>query len=69
MVFQGKTSWPELVGRNGNEAARIIKQENENIKDAVVILEGTSVAEIYICTRVYVWVNYSGSVTQVPTVG
>ena len=69
MVFSGKDSWPELVGRNGNEAAEIIKKENETIKEVSVIHENDPVLTIYICDRVLVRINDYGIVTQVPIIG
>ena len=65
----GKDSWPELVGTNGNEAAEIIKRENESLKEVRVIDEGLAVIGIYICDRVLVRVNDHGTVTQVPKIG
>lgn len=31
----GKLSWPELVGMNGEEAAKIIKEENPHVDPIV----------------------------------
>ncbi|XVF83182.1 hypothetical protein PTKIN_Ptkin16aG0113400 [Pterospermum kingtungense] len=64
----GKSSWPELFGTNGEEAAATIERENPNV-DAQIILEGTFVLAIYLCNRVYVWVDTNGIVTRVPTIG
>ena len=68
MIIAGKDSWPELVGRNGNEAVEIIKRENESLKEVRVIDEGLAVIGIYICDRVLVRVNDHGTVTQVPII-
>ncbi|XP_021892448.1 proteinase inhibitor [Carica papaya] len=68
-ICKGKNSWPELVGKNGDEAAEIIKRENPNIVDAIVILEGTAVIENFRCDRVWVRVNECRIVTEVPTIG
>ncbi|XP_024023749.1 proteinase inhibitor [Morus notabilis] len=65
---QGKSSWPELLGKNGEEAAKQIEKENKNV-DAKVILEGTAVTKDFRCDRVWVWVNNYGTVTEVPRVG
>ncbi|KAM6565194.1 hypothetical protein CsatB_025192 [Cannabis sativa] len=64
----GKSSWPELVGKNGDEAAKTIGKENGNVM-AFVILEGTIVTKEFSCERVRVWVNHSGIVIQVPKIG
>ncbi|PON95047.1 Proteinase inhibitor [Trema orientale] len=64
----GKTSWPELKGANGEEAAKTIEQENKNV-EAIVILEGTPVTKDFRCDRVWVWVNDYGTVVEVPRVG
>ncbi|KAM6565196.1 hypothetical protein CsatB_025194 [Cannabis sativa] len=63
----GKSSWPELVGKNGEEAVKIIEEENENVK-AVVILKGSIVTQDINCQRVRVWVNDYGIVTSVPNI-
>ncbi|XP_065861012.1 proteinase inhibitor-like [Euphorbia lathyris] len=65
---QGKTSWPELVGKKGEAAANTIEQENENVK-ATVLKDGTPVILDFRCDRVWVWVNDNGVVVRVPTIG
>ncbi|MFS7925939.1 putative proteinase inhibitor I13, potato inhibitor I [Helianthus anomalus] len=67
-VQQGKTSWPELVGEEGDCAVNIIEKENIKV-NAQVIAEGTIIPEIYICDRVLVWVNKEGIVVSTPTIG
>ncbi|CAA7057361.1 unnamed protein product [Microthlaspi erraticum] len=64
----GKSSWPELLETKGEYAKEVIERENPKMT-AEIILEGTIVLEIYICTRVYVWVNDCGIVVQIPTIG
>ncbi|EOA14315.1 hypothetical protein CARUB_v10027484mg [Capsella rubella] len=64
----GKSSWPELIGTRGEYAKEVIERENPKM-GAVIILDGTAVPEIFICSRVYVWVNDLGVVVQVPTIG
>ncbi|PON31726.1 Proteinase inhibitor [Trema orientale] len=64
----GKNSWPELVGVNGQEAARTIDKENKNVA-ARVVREGTFVTQDFRCDRVWVWVNDYNIVTRVPHVG
>lgn len=64
----GKSSWPELLGAKGEDAKEVIERENPKMK-AVIILDGTAVPEIFICSRVYVWVNDCGIVVQIPIIG
>ncbi|KAJ9543354.1 hypothetical protein OSB04_023061 [Centaurea solstitialis] len=52
----GKDSWPELVGRTGEDAVVIIERENPRV-NAVVILDGTPTTGDFRCDRVRVWVN------------
>ncbi|XVF83181.1 hypothetical protein PTKIN_Ptkin16aG0113300 [Pterospermum kingtungense] len=65
---KGKSSWPELVGKKGEDAAAIIEKENPYV-NAVIVLEGTIVTMEFLPTRVRVWVNTSGIVTKVPIIG
>ncbi|PWA37193.1 proteinase inhibitor I13 [Artemisia annua] len=67
-VEEGKTSWPELVGEEGECAVTTIEKENELVH-AQIIAEGTIIIEIYICDRVLVWVNDNGIVVTTPKVG
>ncbi|ESR34816.1 hypothetical protein CICLE_v10006211mg [Citrus x clementina] len=63
-----KSSWPELVGKNGKVAAAIIEKENPCVH-AIVLLEGTPVTKDYRIDRVRVWVNKKGKVIRVPRIG
>ncbi|KAL5726932.1 hypothetical protein ACHQM5_000174 [Ranunculus cassubicifolius] len=67
MDCQGKSSWPELVGVDGNLAAATVERENPLVR-AEIVLEGTIVPiEIMaVCGRVRIWVNRRGRVTRVP---
>ncbi|CAF3052377.1 unnamed protein product [Rotaria sp. Silwood2] len=62
-----KLQWPELVGKNGQDAVRIIKKETGNI--LIFIKEGSPVTLDYRTNRVRVFVNKQGIVATVPTVG
>ncbi|XP_019100513.1 PREDICTED: protease inhibitor HPI-like [Camelina sativa] len=64
----GKNSWPELVGTNGDYAARVIERENSRV-DAVVIMDGIPVTGDFRCNRVRVRVDRNRIVVQVPTTG
>ncbi|KAL9813028.1 putative proteinase inhibitor I13, potato inhibitor I [Arabidopsis thaliana] len=63
-----KISWPELVGRRGEEAKEIIDRENTKVT-AKIISENAVVLAVVICDRVYVRVNDQGIVTRTPIVG
>ena len=65
----GKNSWPELVGARGEDAVATIKRENSSIDFPIILLDGTPVIHDHLCNRVWVWVNTSGIVVRVPTVG
>ncbi|CAN7059472.1 unnamed protein product, partial [Brassica rapa subsp. trilocularis] len=66
----GKTSWPELVGTNGDYAASVIERQNSRV-NAVVILDGSPVTADFRCdrNRVRVWVDTNRIVVRVPTTG
>ncbi|KAH7857745.1 hypothetical protein Vadar_016097 [Vaccinium darrowii] len=65
---EGKSSWPELVGVQGETAAATIERENPLV-NAQIVQEGSSVILNFDCTRVWVWVNEDGAVTRVPRTG
>ncbi|KAI4338291.1 hypothetical protein L6164_016633 [Bauhinia variegata] len=64
----GKNSWPELVGVNGEDAAKQIEKENHFVK-AFVIFEGTIVIMDFRCDMVWVWINKHRVVSKVPQIG
>ncbi|KFK31710.1 hypothetical protein AALP_AA6G149000 [Arabis alpina] len=63
-----KSSWPELVGKTGEEAKEIIDRENTKIT-ARIISEDAIILAVVVCDRVLVRVNDCGIVTQTPFVG
>ncbi|CAH2046528.1 unnamed protein product [Thlaspi arvense] len=63
-----KTSWPELVGINGDEAASVIKSDEPSL-EVVVLLGGTPVSMDFVFERVRVWVDSDRIVIRVPRVG
>ncbi|XP_058086399.1 inhibitor of trypsin and hageman factor-like [Magnolia sinica] len=65
---KGKSSWPEMVGMNGEMAAMTIQKENPHV-EAIVLLEGTPVTTDYRCDRVWVWVNQNELVVAEPHIG
>ncbi|CAA0828027.1 Serine protease inhibitor- potato inhibitor I-type family protein [Striga hermonthica] len=64
----GKNSWPELVGRYGEHAEKVIESENKKV-DAIVLRDGTPVTRDFRCDRVWVWVDDRGVVVRPPTIG
>ncbi|KAJ0036047.1 hypothetical protein Pint_24654 [Pistacia integerrima] len=64
----GKSSWPELVGINGEAAAAIVMAENPTVR-ASTVEEGTFVTDDFRCDRVRVSVDQQGLVSSVPRIG
>ncbi|KAG6391435.1 hypothetical protein SASPL_149189 [Salvia splendens] len=62
-----KDSWPELVGKKGEEAAVVIESENPFVH-AIIILDGTPVTFDFRCDRVWVWVDECGYVLRPPVI-
>ncbi|KAL1547160.1 Serine protease inhibitor- potato inhibitor I-type family protein [Salvia divinorum] len=64
----GKNCWPELLMKNGEEAAAVIESENKFVT-AIVLPDGTPTTFDFLCTRVFVWVNECGNVIHIPVIG
>ncbi|KAE8676219.1 curculin-like lectin family protein [Hibiscus syriacus] len=64
----GKSSWPELVGINGQVAAHIIAKENPKVS-VQIVKEGMMVTMDFRCDRVRVWVDKYGIVKMMPQIG
>ena len=62
------TSWPETVGKTGEDAKAIILASNPKLY-VEIILDGTPVTMDWRDDRVRVVVNTSGIVLYVPTIG
>ncbi|KAB1219126.1 Glu S.griseus protease inhibitor [Morella rubra] len=65
----GKSSWPELVGINGEAAVAIIMRENPRVVRAGTFREGSRMTTDFRCDRVRVWVDDHDIVTSVPKIG
>ncbi|WCJ23955.1 Serine protease inhibitor potato inhibitor I-type family protein [Euphorbia peplus] len=65
---EGKDSWPELVGMNGDAASVIIMIQNPKV-NALTVKEGSMVSGDFRCDRVRVFIDESQSVTEVPQIG
>uniref|UniRef100_A0A6U1RBT9 Subtilisin inhibitor domain-containing protein n=1 Tax=Cyclophora tenuis TaxID=216820 RepID=A0A6U1RBT9_CYCTE len=63
-----KTSWPELIGVEGEVAVVTIRNENSSVTP-IIVLEGSIVTADYDIYRVRVWVDENGFVVTAPTVG
>ncbi|GAB2274032.1 hypothetical protein Dimus_008801 [Dionaea muscipula] len=63
-----KVIWPELVGREGDEAKSVIEKENP-VVTVMIVDEDLIVPHDLCCNRVWVWVNKSGHVIRPPRVG
>ena len=68
MKATGKSSWPELVGTNGEAAVAIIMRENQRVR-AGTLKEGLKVTTDFRCDRVRVWVDEHDIVALVPKIG
>nr|CAA57203.1 Pumpkin Fruit Chymotrypsin Inhibitor [Cucurbita maxima] len=64
-----KSSWPELVGEDGEEAVKIIQQENPSL-DVILMPRGQNWATLD-CrpNRVRVFNDESGKVNSIPRIG
>ncbi|OWF37050.1 Glu S.griseus protease inhibitor [Mizuhopecten yessoensis] len=67
-ICQGKESWPELVGVSGEEAVKVIEEENSFVT-AIIVSIYQPVVGPFICSRVRVPVNLKGIVVFTPKVG
>ncbi|XP_031473024.1 inhibitor of trypsin and hageman factor-like [Nymphaea colorata] len=66
---KGKSSWPELVGMQGQVAPPIIQAENPDVKEVDIVKEGTFVITDFRCDRVRVWIKPNGTIYEAPTIG
>ncbi|KAF3788998.1 Glu protease inhibitor [Nymphaea thermarum] len=66
---KGKSSWPELVGKQGQDAPPIIQAENPDVKEVHIVKEGTMVLTDFRCDRVRVWIKPNGTIYEAPTIG
>lgn len=64
----GKSGWPEVVGKSGEEAKGIILQDDATT-DVHVVPEGSPVTRDFRMNRVRVYVDTNGVVVQVPRRG
>ncbi|CAF3497216.1 unnamed protein product [Rotaria sp. Silwood1] len=62
-----KTQWPELIGTNGEDAVKIIKQET-GFSSVMTIEEGSPITLDYRTDRVRVFVDKKGIVKSAPNI-
>ncbi|KAG8477756.1 hypothetical protein CXB51_027590 [Gossypium anomalum] len=68
-IDPGKSSWPELVGTNGEVAAHIIAKENPKVS-VQIVKEGMMVMTMdFRCDRVRLWVDNYGIVKTTSHIG
>lgn len=67
-MSDNKNSWPELEGKTGEEAKRVI-QEQYPYLNIYIVPENSPVIMDYRTDRVWVFINTDGIVTRTPRVG
>ncbi|XAR57368.1 hypothetical protein NMG60_11025488 [Bertholletia excelsa] len=65
--MEGKNSWPELVGKNGDYAKKVVEKENPHV-NAIVLPEGSHVPLDFRCDRVFIFVDKKNIVVTVPVI-
>jgi len=65
---EGRTSWPELVGKTGAEAKATIEEENPSLQ-VVIVPYGSVVTADYRTDRVRIYVDVEGIVVETPRIG
>ncbi|CAF0892311.1 unnamed protein product [Rotaria sordida] len=67
-MFDEPRRWPDLVGKNGNEAVEIIKRET-GFTQVHIVQPNSMVTMDYRLDRVRVHVDEQGKVAHPPSVG
>lgn len=68
MVHAGRFRWPELLGKNGQEAKTVIERDAPFVT-VVFLRPGTVGLSNFCCNRVNVVVDPSGNVFSIPFIG
>ncbi|KAL3830941.1 hypothetical protein ACJIZ3_019743 [Penstemon smallii] len=58
--------WPELVGKNGEEAKQIILRENHVVKWVFIYKQDALYFADFCCNRVHIFVDKNGKVSSYP---
>jgi hypothetical protein len=64
-----KESWPELVGKTGEEAKAIISKERPDLTKVDVLKENSPVTKDHRVTRVRIFVDDHQKVSKAPHTG
>ena len=64
-----KTTWPELVGMNGQDSIATIQADNSDVSDVHVVAEGAMVTMDMRMDRVRLYVNAEGNIVSNPSIG
>ncbi|KAK4389484.1 Proteinase inhibitor [Sesamum angolense] len=66
-ICEGKNYWPELVGKSGEDAVKIIEEENSLV--SALLVPPTIPTRDFRCDRVFVYVDENGIVKYPPGIG
>lgn len=69
MSSKGPKSWPELVGKTGEEAKEVILSSGAGIDNVQILPEDSYVTMDYCTDRVRIFVDANGIVVRPPMVG
>jgi len=64
-----KSSWPELVGKTGRRARRLILRERPDLDQVVIVGDHDAVTDDLRLDRVRIFVDQSGHVSVTPSIG
>ncbi|XAR57365.1 hypothetical protein NMG60_11025485 [Bertholletia excelsa] len=65
----GKSSWPELVGKNGDFAKKVVEKENPCVRAEILTPDITGITWDFKCSRVRISVDEDYTVLSVPVIG
>ncbi|XAR57370.1 hypothetical protein NMG60_11025490 [Bertholletia excelsa] len=66
---KGKSSWPELVGKNGDFAKKVVEKENPHVRAEIITPDVVAITADFSCGRVRVFVDKKYNVRSVPVIG
>ncbi|XAR57366.1 hypothetical protein NMG60_11025486 [Bertholletia excelsa] len=66
---KGKSSWPELVGKNGDFAKKVVEKENSHVRAEIITPDVVAITPDFSCGRVRVFVDEKYNVRRVPVIG
>ncbi len=68
-IMSSRKTWPELVGKTGEEAKEVILNSGAGVDDVQIIPDGSMVTMDYRQDRVRIFVDANGIVVRAPMVG